>query len=198
MHTLIIDNYDSFTYNIYQLIATVNSVEPTVVKNDEVQWDDVDLACFDNIVVSPGPGTPECDSDMGISREAIRYSHLPLLGVCLGCQGLGVEYGGQVVNADQVMHGRISKVHHTGDGLFKNIPSPFSVVRYHSLMVRPKLPSSLLCTAWTDDGTVMGLMHRSKPFYGVQFHPESISSQFGQKIFENFRQLTLEHSVAIC
>jgi para-aminobenzoate synthetase len=192
MKTLIIDNYDSYTFNLYQLIAEVNGEYPTVICNDLVAWDELKHWEFDNIVISPGPGRPENLKDFGICRQAIQNSQVPLLGVCLGHQGLGDAYGGTVIHSPEVWHGRESEVHHTGIDLFEGIPSPFSVVRYHSLLVSDELPDCLEKVAWTKDNLMMGLRHRSLPLWGVQFHPESICTQYGYNLLENFRQMTLK------
>jgi para-aminobenzoate synthetase len=190
MKTLIIDNYDSYTFNLYQLIAEVNGEYPTVIRNDQFTWEEVQQREFDNIVISPGPGRPENLKDFGICGQAIQNVQVPLLGVCLGHQGLGNEYGGKVIHAPEVRHGRLSKVYHAGTDLFKGIPSPFSVVRYHSLLVSDDLPDCLEKVAWTDDNLVMGMRHRKKPLWGVQFHPESICTEYGHTLFENFKEIT--------
>src|SRR5947207_4643565 len=172
MRTLLIDNYDSFTYNLYQLLGEVNGQPPVVVRND-VDWSGVPLGDFDGIVVSPGPGRPDRARDFGVSAQAIRDSGLPVLGVCLGHQGIAHLYGGTVRHAPEPMHGRVSAVHHTGVDIFAGLPSPFSVVRYHSLAATT-LPDELEVIGWTSDGVVMALRHREAPVWGVQFHPESI------------------------
>ena len=190
MKTLIVDNYDSYTFNLYQLIAEVNGEYPTVIYNDQFTWDELDQGEFDNIVISPGPGRPEKSKDFGICSQMIQNAQVPLLGVCLGHQGLGYGYGGKVIHAPEVRHGRLSEVHHTANDLFAGIPSPFSVVRYHSLLVADDLPDCLEKTAWTDDNLIMGMRHRSLPMWGVQFHPESICTEYGQTLFENFKKIT--------
>lgn len=192
MKTLLIDNYDSFTFNLYQLIAEVNRVPPIVVRNDSAPWSEIRELDFDNIVVSPGPGRPEVEGDFGICREAILEARVPVLGVCLGHQGIAHYFGGRVDYADVVMHGRPSLVYHGDDGVFEGIPNPFTAIRYHSLHV-PDLPDCLERTAWTADGIVMGLRHVERPIWGVQFHPESICTEYGHRLMENFRSLTTGH-----
>ncbi len=191
--TLLVDNYDSFTYNLFTLLAEVNGEPPTVVHND-VEWDSIPWSDFDNIVISPGPGRPERQRDFGISARVITETALPVLGVCLGHQGLCQLFGGRVVLAPEPMHGRVSLVEHDGSELFAGIPSPFPTVRYHSLIVED-LPDDLEATAWTADGLLMGVRHRTRPLWGVQFHPpESISTAFGHELLANFRDLTQTHS----
>jgi para-aminobenzoate synthetase len=192
VQTLIIDNYDSYTFNLYQLIAEVNGSLPLVIYNNQMDWESVKQLAFDNIVISPGPGRPENATDFGICGLALKNSPVPVLGVCLGHQGLGHVYGGKIIHAPEVRHGRLSWIYHDRQGLFKGIPNPFSVVRYHSLLVADDLPDCLQKTAWTEDGLIMGLRHRQLPLWGVQFHPESISTEYGRVILENFRDLTRE------
>lgn len=189
IRTLLIDNYDSFTYNLVHYLADVNGREPDVVTNDDPTWRPGHLAAFDNVVLSPGPGNPGRRADFGICREIIEDATVPLLGVCLGHQGLALLSGAQVVPAPEPCHGRISPVLHTASGLFEDIPSPFDVVRYHSLAV-DGLPPVLRVTAWTTDGVVMGLRHRNRPQWGVQFHPESIAGHYGHRLLANFRDLS--------
>ncbi|MCH0557940.1 MULTISPECIES: aminodeoxychorismate synthase component I [unclassified Streptomyces] len=191
MRTLLIDNYDSFTYNLYQLLGEVNGIPPVVVKHGE-DWNALDLDAYDAIVVSPGPGRPDRERDFGISARAILDSGLPVLGVCLGHQGITHLFGGEVGLAPEPMHGRVSAVRHTGVDVFAGLPSPYDVVRYHSLAAT-RLPGELEAIAWTDDGVVMGVRHRTLPIWGVQFHPESISSQYGRELLANFRDLALAH-----
>jgi len=190
LKTLLIDNYDSFTFNLFQYLAEINGEPPIVLRNDEMSWSEVMGLPIDNIVLSPGPGRPELERDFGICRQAILQAELPILGVCLGHQGIGHCFGGTVRAAPRVMHGRLSDVLHDGEGLFHGLPSPFRAVRYHSLVVAPELPDVLRATAWTRDGVLMALAHRSKPIWGVQFHPESICSEHGLSLLKNFRDLS--------
>ena len=190
IETLLIDNYDSFTFNLFQLIAQVNGQEPIVIKNDQLAWDDLKNYRFDNIVISPGPGRPQNHRDFGVSRDAILFAPAPILGVCLGHQGIGDAFGAAVALAPEPMHGRVAQVYHRGDPLFAGVPSPFSAVRYHSLCVVPPIPAPLAAIAWTDDGVVMGLRHGDRPIWGIQFHPESICSDYGHWILANFRDLS--------
>jgi para-aminobenzoate synthetase len=189
MRSLIIDNYDSFTYNVFQAVGEITGEEPIVVKNDEATWESLQQLSFDNIIISPGPGRPERPRDFGVSAEAILNAKVPVLGVCLGHQGIAHLFGGSVVSAPQPMHGRLSEVFHDGTGVFADLPNPINVVRYHSLVVG-RMPDALRTTATTADGIIMALEHRSRPIHGVQFHPESICAELGGKIFENFTRLT--------
>ena len=193
MRTLLIDNYDSFTYNLYHLIGSVYGTPPVVVRND-VEWSGIHPEDYDGVVISPGPGRPERTRDFGISSTAIRESQLPILGVCLGHQGICHLFGGEVGHAPEPMHGRISAVHHTGTDIFDGLPSPFDVVRYHSLTAA-SLPPELERIAWTADDIVMGIRHRSLPVWGVQFHPESIMTQYGHELLGNF--LAMREGAAI-
>jgi para-aminobenzoate synthetase len=189
MRTLLIDNYDSFTFNLFHLLGEVNGDEPIVVRNDELPWADLAALPVDNVVISPGPGRPERKRDVGVSLDVLRRARVPVLGVCLGHQALAYVTGGAIEHAPEVMHGRLSAIHHDGRGLFAGIPQGFPAVRYHSLVVGA-CPADLHVTAWTPDGVVMGLEHRTRPQWGVQFHPESVSTQHGRALARNFRDLT--------
>ena len=195
MRTLLIDNYDSFTYNLYQYLAACNGEPPCVVRNDEVSWSEAEALGFDNIVISPGPGRPQRAADVGISVDALRHSKVPVLGVCLGHQAIAHHCGATVDLALRPMHGRIDQVSHAQRDLFRGIPDRFEAVRYHSLAVT-ELPPSLVPLAWSGDGTLMALRHVAKPWWGVQFHPESICTEFGARLLRNFRELTEEWRAA--
>jgi para-aminobenzoate synthetase len=162
LRTLLVDNYDSYTYNLFQLLAVINGVEPVVVTNDEASADELLSLDIDNIVISPGPGRPENPDDFHVCLDLLRRAELPILGVCLGHQGIAVAAGGRTSRADVVMHGRRSRVRHDGP-LFSGIPQGFNVVRYHSLCVTEPLPAGLRATAWADDGTVMGIDAIGRP-----------------------------------
>lgn len=185
---LVIDNYDSFTYNIVQYLGEMTS-EIVVRRNDAVSLDEVAELAPDRICISPGPKTP---AEAGISCAVLRaFSEergIPTLGVCLGHQSIGAEFGGRVVRADRLMHGKTSEIAHDGRGVFAGLPSPFTAVRYHSLIVeRGSLPECLEVSAWSDDcGEVMALRHKSAPIEGVQFHPESIATEHGRELLANF------------
>src|SRR3954449_4444543 len=189
MLTLLIDNYDSYTFNLFHLIGEVNEEEPIVVRNDELTWDEIVALGPDNIVISPGPGRPEHPRDAGVSLEVLRRAEVPVLGVCLGHQALAYVAGGTVEHAPEVMHGRLSPIRHDGRGLFAGVPQDFLAVRYHSLVVAA-VPDELRVTAWTPDGVTMALEHRTRPLLGVQFHPESVSTRHGRELLQNFRDLT--------
>ena len=192
MRTLLIDNYDSYTYNLFHLLGEVNGVEPLVVRNDEASWGDlVASEAFDNVVISPGPGRPERARDVGISLAALDQSGIPVLGVCLGHQALAHVCGGTIDYARELFHGRLSAVQHEHEGLFEGLPQPFMAVRYHSLVVSA-VPEQLRVIARSRGGVVMGLEHRERPLWGVQFHPESVCTEDGRQLIENFRRLSLE------
>ncbi|WP_328977922.1 aminodeoxychorismate synthase component I [Streptomyces canus] len=197
MKTLLIDNYDSYTYNLFQLVAEVNGEEPVVVLNDAVgALPDLGayLAGFDNVVVSPGPGHPAEPRDFGLSSAVLAESPIPVLGVCLGHQGIALGEGGGVGPAPEPRHGHLSTVRHDGRDLFRGLPQDFTAVRYHSLAVSEPLPQALEATAWAEDGVLMGLRHRSRPLWGVQFHPESVLTDYGHRMLVNFRNLTAERA----
>ncbi len=193
MATLLVDNYDSYTYNVFHLLAAVSGEEPIVVHNDMVSWKALSRWDFDAIVLSPGPGRPQRWHDFGVCADILRHAQIPVLGICLGHQGIGNLLRGDVGSAPVVMHGRRSTVHHDDTGLFAGIPQGFSVVRYHSLAVTGLGPDGRV-TAWTDDGVVMGIEHRTRPLYGVQFHPESVATEHGRRIVENFYELRARRS----
>ncbi len=186
MRTLLVDNHDSYTYNVFHLLAAASGEEPVVVNNDAVSWRVLSRSDFDAFVLSPGPGRPERWHDFGVCRDILRYSEIPVLGICLGHQGIGNLLEGDVSSAPMAMHGRLSHVRHADTGIFEGIPQDFSVVRYHSLAITgPPGPEGHV-TAWADDGVVMGVEHTSRPIWGVQFHPESIATEHGRAIAENF------------
>jgi para-aminobenzoate synthetase len=189
MSTLLVDNYDSYTYNVFHMLAAACGEEPIVVHNDMVSWRALSRWDFDAIVLSPGPGRPERWHDFGVCADILRSSVVPVLGVCLGHQGLGHVLKASVTYAPTVMHGRLSPVRHTASGLFEGIPQDFEVVRYHSLAVSGSLGDEGREIAWTADGVVMGIEHTERPLWGVQFHPESICTEYGNKLFENFYKL---------
>jgi len=182
---LMIDNYDSFTYNLYQYLGELGA-EVRVVRNDAIDPDGVRAAAPRGLVISPGPGNPD---EAGVSMAAIEAvaGVRPVLGVCLGHQCIGQLFGGRVVRAPAPVHGKTSAIYHTGEGVFAGLPSPFRATRYHSLVVeRGTLPADLEITAWTDDGLIMGLRHRSLAIEGVQFHPESIMTEGGKHLLRNY------------
>jgi anthranilate synthase component 2 len=185
LRVLVIDNYDSFVYNLVQELGELGA-EPVVHRNDAIDLDGIRAAAPDAILISPGPGRPD---DAGISLEVIEQlgAEYPILGVCLGHQSIGQAYGGQVVAAPTLMHGKTSAIHHTGAGVFAGLPEPFIATRYHSLVVEPAtLPEVLEVTATTDDGVIMGFRHRELPVEGVQFHPESVLTPSGPSLLSNF------------
>jgi len=190
---LVIDNYDSFTFNLVHYLQELGA-KTEVMRNDEKSATDFLSMDIDGILLSPGPCTP---NEAGVCLDLIANlpANLPLLGVCLGHQAIGQSFGGEVVLAKTIMHGKTSVIHHHGKGLFMNIPDKFHATRYHSLSVdRESLPSSLIVDAWTEDGEIMGLRHKDLPIYGVQFHPESIASEFGHKLLKNFLLICQEQA----
>ncbi|HVY91647.1 MAG TPA: aminodeoxychorismate/anthranilate synthase component II [Bryobacteraceae bacterium] len=186
LRLLIVDNYDSFTWNLAHAAAVLTGDLPSVIRNDEADWPVIEARRFDAIVISPGPGHPAAARDFGVSADVIRHAVVPVLGVCLGHQGIALEFGG-VVGRVEPAHGEVEVVEHDGnDPLFEGIPRRFDAVRYHSLAVQEPLPPELRKIAWTVDGTVMGLRHASRPIWGVQFHPESILAECGGALLGNF------------
>jgi anthranilate synthase component II len=182
---LMIDNYDSFTYNLVQYLGELGQ-DVQVYRNDQISVADVARLKPTHVVVSPGPCTP---TEAGISVPAIEQlaGKVPILGVCLGHQSIGQAYGGKIIRAKQLMHGKTSMIHHNGKGVFQGLPSPFEATRYHSLVIeRETLPDCLEITAWTDDGEIMGVRHKTLAVEGVQFHPESILTQHGHQLLANF------------
>ncbi len=182
---LMIDNYDSFTYNLVQYLGELGA-EVKVFRNDEIGLDEIGALAPSHIVISPGPCTPK---EAGISVAAIREfaGKIPILGVCLGHQSIGDAFGGRIVHAQRLMHGKTSPIRHRGEGVFHGLPDPFTATRYHSLVIEPdSVPAVLEVTAWTDDGEIMGVRHRELAVEGVQFHPESILSEHGHALLKNF------------
>jgi anthranilate synthase component 2 len=185
---LVIDNYDSFTYNLVHYLAELGA-QTQVYRNDALSVQDALALAPRAILLSPGPCAPD---QAGICLPLLRAApeDMPILGVCLGHQSIGQAYGGDVIRAKTLMHGKTSPIHHEGKGLFKNMPDPFTATRYHSLAVkRETLPADLEVTAWTEDGEIMGLQHRTRPIHGVQFHPESIATEGGHQLLANFLDL---------
>jgi len=180
---LLIDNYDSFTYNLFQQIAKLG-YEVLVVKHDEITIDEIKRLRPSRIIISPGPKTP---SDSGISKDVIRqfYRTIPILGVCLGHQCIGEVFGVNTVKANEIVHGKTDEIYHNMVGPFKNIPSPFIAARYHSLMI-DRLPDDFILTAWSKDKTIMAIQHKEYPVFGVQFHPESFMTEYGETMMRNF------------
>lgn len=182
---LLIDNYDSFTYNLYQYFYELGQLT-TVARNDMITIAEIETMAPEHIVISPGPSSP---LQAGISNDVIRHfsGHLPILGVCLGHQCIGHVFGGAVERAPVIMHGKSSPIYHNNQGVFKDLPDPFSAIRYHSLIVnRDTLPDCLEITAWTDDGLIMGLRHKKFNVQGIQFHPESFMTQSGKELLKNY------------
>ena len=188
---LLIDNYDSFTYNLYQYLCELGA-EVEVVRNDKITLQEIEQKRPEKIVVSPGPRRPE---NAGISNEVIKCfgEYIPILGVCLGHQCVGYAYGGSIVGAGEIMHGKTSLINHDGKGVFNGLPNPFEAIRYHSLAVyEDDLPEELEVTAWTDNGLIMGVRHVDFPVEGIQFHPESIMTGVGKDLLNNFITMDVE------
>ncbi len=182
---LLIDNYDSFTYNLYQYLCELGA-EVEVARNDKITLEEIERMSPEKIVISPGPCTP---AEAGISNDVLRRfgPETQTLGVCLGHQCVGYAFGGTVGGAGEIMHGKTSLIHHTGEGVFSGLPNPFEAIRYHSLAIyRDDLPDDLEITAWTDNGLIMGVRHREHPIEGIQFHPESIMTKVGKDLLKNF------------
>jgi anthranilate synthase/aminodeoxychorismate synthase-like glutamine amidotransferase len=185
---LVIDNYDSFTYNLVQYLGELGE-KLKVFRNDQTTIANLKKLKFDRIVISPGPGTPQ---EAGISLEAIKHfaGKVPILGVCLGHQAIAEAFGGKIIRASRIMHGKTSEIYHDGKTIYRNLPNPFTATRYHSLIVDPKtLPKELEISAWTKEKEIMGLRHKKYPIEGVQFHPESILTSFGKQLLKNFLTL---------
>ena len=188
---LLIDNYDSFTYNLYQYLCELGA-EVEVVRNDKITLKEIEQKHPEKIVVSPGPRRPE---NAGISNDVIKHfgESIPILGVCLGHQCVGYSYGGSIVGAGEIMHGKTSLISHDGKGVFNGLPNPFEAIRYHSLAVyKDDLPEELEVTAWTDNGLIMGVRHVNFPVEGIQFHPESIMTGVGKDLLNNFITMNVE------
>ncbi|MDX8397615.1 MAG: aminodeoxychorismate/anthranilate synthase component II [Mariprofundaceae bacterium] len=187
MSILVIDNYDSFTYNLVQYLGELGE-SPMIYRNDQISIDDIRKLAPERILISPGPCTPD---DAGISMDVIRTfsGQLPMFGVCLGHQSMAQVFGGVVIRAPRLMHGKTSPIEHDGKDIFKGLSSPFIATRYHSLIVQEPLPDCLIRTAWTAEGELMGLRHKQHPTFGVQFHPESILTEHGHQMLKNFLEI---------
>ena len=194
MRVLLVDNHDSYTFNVFQLLARVLGEEPRVLANDAAEWEGFDPASVDAVVVSPGPGHPAVARDLGRVPALLSRLDLPVLGVCLGHQAIAHLAGARVDSAPEPRHGHLSRIRHTGTGLFAGVPQDFTAVRYHSLAVSEPLPDTLRATAWAEDGVIMALEHRDLPRWGVQFHPESISGEYGAELISGFLDLARPHA----
>ncbi len=186
---LLIDNYDSFTYNLFQYLSELGE-QVLVARNDRITIEEIERLKPERIVISPGPSTPQ---NAGISNDVIRHfgAKVPILGVCLGHQCIGYSYGAAIVPANKIMHGKSSRIYHNNAGIFRGLSNPFSAIRYHSLMISPHgLPECLEITAWTEDTAIMGIRHRKHPIEGLQFHPESFMTEQGKEILRNFLGVT--------
>jgi len=188
MSILVIDNYDSFTFNLVQYLGELGET-PIIYRNDQINIDEIRELAPARILISPGPCTPD---DAGISMQVIRQfsGKLPIFGVCLGHQSMAQVFGGSVIRAPRLMHGKTSPIEHNGQGIFTGLPNPFTATRYHSLIVDEPLPDCLLRTAWTAEGELMGLRHKEHPTFGVQFHPESILTEHGHQMLKNFLEVS--------
>jgi anthranilate synthase/aminodeoxychorismate synthase-like glutamine amidotransferase len=189
MNIFLVDNYDSFTYNLYDLIFRSSGIRAQVIKNDELTFEEFAAHSVDCVILSPGPGHPRRRKDFGISSDIIAELNKPTLGICLGHQGIATVFGGRVQRALLPVHGLTERINHDGSGIFAGIPQKVQMVRYHSLIVSNDLPENLRKTAWTDSGLVMGIQHVSRKIFGVQFHPESICSEFGELLMSNFLRI---------
>jgi para-aminobenzoate synthetase component II len=189
MNIFLVDNYDSFTYNLHDLVFRSSGVRAQVIKNDELTYAEFAAQPVDGVILSPGPGHPGSRRDFGISADIIARLNKPILGVCLGHQGIATVFGGKVMRASLPVHGLTERINHDGSGIFEGIPQGVRMVRYHSLIVSDDLPGTLRRTAWTDSGLIMGLEHVSRKICGVQFHPESICSEFGELLMSNFLRI---------
>jgi len=189
MSILVIDNYDSFTFNLVQYLGELGET-PIIYRNDQISIDEIRELAPQRILISPGPCTPD---DAGISMDVIRQfsGKLPIFGVCLGHQAMAQVFGGSVIRAPRLMHGKTSPIEHDGTGIFAGLPTPFIATRYHSLIVDEPLPDCLVRTAWTAEGELMGLRHQEHPTFGVQFHPESILTEHGHQMLQNFLEVSL-------
>ena len=190
---LIIDNYDSFTYNLVQYIGSLD-YNVKVVKNDEISLDDIATINPDKIVISPGPGKPE---NAGISIDVIKkyYNKVPILGICLGHQAITIAFGGNVINSNEISHGKVVKIIHEKSQIFNNIPNEFMATRYHSLMIdRKSLSKNIRVIAKTDNGVIMGVEHKNSKLFGLQFHPESIETKYGMEMIENFLNIQIQRN----
>lgn len=192
--TLIVDNFDSFTYNLFQYMGEVCGEEPDVVLNT-TKLEDIDLDRYDGIIISPGPGHPATASDVGVSVAVIESARVPVLGVCLGHQLMGQMHGMDVVHADTPVHGRISVIQHDNQGVFADLPADLSVVRYHSLVIK-EVRAPFVVTARGANGMIHGIRHVSRPLHGIQFHPESICTEGGKTLLSNFRDIAVAHRSA--
>ncbi|MDQ6955217.1 MAG: aminodeoxychorismate/anthranilate synthase component II [Mariprofundaceae bacterium] len=188
MSILVIDNYDSFTFNLVQYLGELGE-KPIIYRNDKISIDAIHALAPQRILISPGPCTPD---EAGISMDVIRHfsGHLPIFGVCLGHQAMAQVFGGSVIRAPRLMHGKTSPIEHDQQGIFAGLPTPFIATRYHSLIVDEPLPDCLIRTAWTAEGELMGLRHKEHPTFGVQFHPESILTEHGHQMLKNFLEVS--------
>jgi anthranilate synthase component II len=189
MNIFLLDNYDSFTYNLHDLVFRSSGIRAQIIKNNELTYAEFAAQSVDGVILSPGPGHPGSHRDFGISSDIIARLNKPILGVCLGHQGIATVFGGRVTRASLPVHGLTERINHDGSGVFEGIPQGVRMVRYHSLIVSGDLPGTLKKTAWTDSGLIMGVQHVSRKIFGVQFHPESICSEFGEVLMSNFLRI---------